>query len=151
MIFFYNIWFIYNGYDGNGRKTPKYIYTKNKEKFLVWLPSHPLVYKIGGRLLSGAKEPETLTCVHPTLSIPLTGCDRRTIFLAEWSWFEFKDFLFQDVWLYQRKITQSTRRLTNNEGDEWVHAVPKSISTKKNANSLVQGLNSSHWFHFLCR
>ena len=32
-------WFIYNEYDGNGRKTPKQ--TKNKEKFPVWLPSHP--------------------------------------------------------------------------------------------------------------
>ena len=46
--FIYNIWFIYNGYDGNGRKKPeKYMYMKNKEKFPVWLPSHPPVYKIG--------------------------------------------------------------------------------------------------------
>ena len=39
--FINNIWFIYNGYDGNGRKTSKYIYTKNKEKIprLVVLPS----------------------------------------------------------------------------------------------------------------
>ena len=37
---------------------PRNIY-KNKEKSPVWLPSHPPVYKIGGRLFSGAKEPET--------------------------------------------------------------------------------------------
>ena len=44
---------------GMGEKTPKYIYTrKNKEKFPVWLTSHPPVYKIGGRLFSGTKEPE---------------------------------------------------------------------------------------------
>ena len=59
------VWFylqymiFYNGYDGNGRKTPKYMYTKNKEKLPVWLPSHPPVYKIGGRLFSGSKELET--------------------------------------------------------------------------------------------
>ena len=35
------------------------IYTKTKEKSPVWLPSHPPVYKIGGRLFSGAKEPKT--------------------------------------------------------------------------------------------
>ena len=57
--FIYNIWFIYNEYDGNGRKTPKYIQTKNKEKLPVWLPSHPPVCKIGGWLFSGAKEPKT--------------------------------------------------------------------------------------------
>ena len=39
-------------------KNPE-IYTKTKEKSPVWLPSHPPVYKIGGRLFSGAKEPET--------------------------------------------------------------------------------------------
>ena len=45
---------------GMGEQTPKNIYTwKNKEKFPVWLPSHPPVYKIGGRLFSGPKEPET--------------------------------------------------------------------------------------------
>ena len=43
-----------------GEKTPKNIYTwKNKEKFPVWLSSHPHVYEIGGRLFSGSKEPET--------------------------------------------------------------------------------------------
>ena len=45
-----------------GEKTLKriYIYTKNKEKFPVWFPSHPPVYKIGGRLFSGTKKkPET--------------------------------------------------------------------------------------------
>ena len=39
-----------------GEKTPKYIQQqKNKEKSPVWLPSHPPVYKIGGRLFSGRK------------------------------------------------------------------------------------------------
>ena len=57
MILFTMYGFIYNGYDGNGRKNPeKYIYTKNKEIFPVWFPSHPPVYKIGGRLFSGSKE-----------------------------------------------------------------------------------------------
>ena len=37
----------------------KHIYTKNKEKSPVWFPSHPPVYKIGGRLFSGSKMPET--------------------------------------------------------------------------------------------
>ena len=41
---------------GMGEKTPKYIQTKNKEKFPVWLPSHPPVYKIGGRLFSGVRK-----------------------------------------------------------------------------------------------
>ena len=54
--FIYNKWFIYNEYGGNGRKPPKYIQTKNKEKFPVWLPSHPPVYKIGGRLFSGVRK-----------------------------------------------------------------------------------------------
>ena len=40
--FIYNVCFFYNRYAGNGRKNPeKYIYTKNKEKFPVWFPSHP--------------------------------------------------------------------------------------------------------------
>ena len=46
---------------GMGEKKPE-IYTKTKKqrkKSPVWLPSHPPVYKIGGRLFSGAKEPET--------------------------------------------------------------------------------------------
>ena len=58
--FIYNIWFIYKEYDGNGRKTPKYKQKqKTKGKSPVWLPSHPPVYKIGGWLFSGSKEPET--------------------------------------------------------------------------------------------
>ena len=45
---------------GMGKKKPKYVQKqKAKEKPPVWLPSHPSVYKIGGRLFSGAKEPET--------------------------------------------------------------------------------------------
>ena len=61
MILFTNCDFLQmNSYDGDGRKTPKYIQKqRNKEKSPVWLPSHPPVYKIGGRLFSGAKEPET--------------------------------------------------------------------------------------------
>ena len=45
---------------GMGEK-PRNIYKnkETKEKSPVWLPSHPPVYKIGGRLFSGAKEPET--------------------------------------------------------------------------------------------
>ena len=43
-------------YDGNGRKTPKYGQTKNKEKFPVWLPSRPPVYENGGRLFSGVRK-----------------------------------------------------------------------------------------------
>ena len=40
---------------------PQNIYKnkETKEKKPVSLPSHPPVYKIGGRLFSGAKEPET--------------------------------------------------------------------------------------------
>ena len=57
MIFIYKIWFMYNDMMGMGEKPPKkYIYKKNKEKFLVWFPFHPPVYKIGGRLFSGSKE-----------------------------------------------------------------------------------------------
>ena len=37
--------FTMNIYDGNGRKTPKYVQTKTKEKFPVWLPSYPPVYE----------------------------------------------------------------------------------------------------------
>ena len=45
--FNYYIWFIYNEYDGNGRKTPKYIQKqKTKEKSPVWLPSHPPSIKL---------------------------------------------------------------------------------------------------------
>ena len=47
--FIYSVWFIYNEYDGNGRKTPKYIQKqKTKEKSPIWLPSHPPVYKVRG-------------------------------------------------------------------------------------------------------
>ena len=59
-------WFYFIIYDlftmnmmGMGEKNPKYIQAKNKEKFPVWLPSHLPVYKIGGRLFSGAKELKT--------------------------------------------------------------------------------------------
>ena len=45
---------MYNEMMRMGEKTPKnYIY---KEKFPVWFPSHPPVYKIGGRLFSGSKQ-----------------------------------------------------------------------------------------------
>ena len=55
--FIYKLWFLQmNSYDGDGRKNPE-IYTETKEKSPVWLPSHP-VYKIGGRLFSGAKRTE---------------------------------------------------------------------------------------------
>ena len=49
-----------DSYDGDGRKNPEiYTTTKKQGKIprLVALPSP--VYKIGGRLFSGAKEPET--------------------------------------------------------------------------------------------
>ena len=37
-------------YDWNGRKPPKYTKKREtKEKFPIWLPSHPPVYKIGGQ------------------------------------------------------------------------------------------------------
>ena len=42
---------------GMGEKTPKYVQQQRK-KSPVWLPSHPPVYKIGGRLFSGAKGTE---------------------------------------------------------------------------------------------
>ena len=32
-------------YDGDWRKTPKYTKDETKEKFSVWLPFHPPVYK----------------------------------------------------------------------------------------------------------
>ena len=44
--FIYNVWFIYNEYDGNGRKTPKYTKVKNKGSPPVWLPSHPPSIKL---------------------------------------------------------------------------------------------------------
>ena len=44
---------------GMGEK-PRNIYKRKARKiFPVWLPSHPPVNKIGGRLFSGAKEPKT--------------------------------------------------------------------------------------------
>ena len=48
-------------YVGDGRKNPENEKDETKEKRIlpVWLPSHPPVYRIGGRLFSGAKEPET--------------------------------------------------------------------------------------------
>ena len=56
MIFIYNIWFMYNGYDGNGRKnTEKYIYMKNKEKFPVWLPPIPPSIKLEADCFPGRK------------------------------------------------------------------------------------------------
>ena len=48
--------FTMNLYDGNVRKPPKYVQTKNKEKFPVWLPSHPPVYENGGRLFFGVRK-----------------------------------------------------------------------------------------------
>ena len=45
---------------GMGEK-PRNIYKskKQRKKSPVWLPSHPPIYKIGGRLFSRSKEPET--------------------------------------------------------------------------------------------
>ena len=61
MLLFTNCDFLQmNSYDGDGRKTLKYIQKqRNKGKIprLVALPSP--VYKIGGRLFSEAREPET--------------------------------------------------------------------------------------------
>ena len=49
--------FTMNIYDGNGRKTPKYVQKKTKEKIprLVALPSPP-VYENGSRLFSGVRK-----------------------------------------------------------------------------------------------
>ena len=56
--FIYKLRFLQmNSYVGDGRKNPE-IYTETKEKSPVWLPTHPPVYKIGGRLFSGAKRTE---------------------------------------------------------------------------------------------
>ena len=45
---------------GRREEIPKNIYTrKTRKTFPIWLPSHPPVYKIGGRLFSEPKEPET--------------------------------------------------------------------------------------------
>ena len=56
---------------GMGEK-PRNIYTrKQRKKFPVWLPSHPPVYKIGGRLFSGVRKKHRKQ-VGPTLGG--TGC-----------------------------------------------------------------------------
>ena len=39
-----------------GEKPRNMYYTKNKEKFPVWLPSHLPVYENGGRLFSGIRK-----------------------------------------------------------------------------------------------
>ena len=49
-------WFIYNACDGDGRKNPEI--NEKQGKIPIWLPSHPPVSKIGGRLFSGAKGTE---------------------------------------------------------------------------------------------
>ena len=42
--------------EGNGRKNPeKHIYTKNKEKFPVWFPSHPPSIKLEADCFPGRK------------------------------------------------------------------------------------------------
>ena len=38
------------------KKPEKYMYTKNKEKIPIWIPSHPPIYKIGGQLFSGPEK-----------------------------------------------------------------------------------------------
>ena len=48
--------FTMNVYDGEGRKTPKYIKRKPRKKYPVWLPSQPPVYENGGRLFSGVRK-----------------------------------------------------------------------------------------------
>ena len=48
--------FTMNVYDGDGRKTPKYIKRKPRKKFPVRLPSHPPVYENGGRLFSSVRK-----------------------------------------------------------------------------------------------
>ena len=64
--FIYNIWFIYNGYDGNGRKNPeKYIHEKTRKKFPVWLPSHPPSIKLEADCFPVRKNRKQ---VGPTLS-----------------------------------------------------------------------------------
>ena len=64
--FIYNWWFIYNGYymmgmEENPLNIQKNTNTKTKEKFPVWLPSHPPVDKNGGRLFSGVRKQARLT------------------------------------------------------------------------------------------
>ena len=48
--------FTMNIYDGDKRKTSKYIKWKPRKKFPVWLPSHPPVYENGGWLFSGVRK-----------------------------------------------------------------------------------------------
>ena len=57
--FIYNLWFIYNESKWWGwEKNPENQKDEIKEKFPVWLSSHPPVYKIGGRLFSGSETTE---------------------------------------------------------------------------------------------
>ena len=39
-----------------GEKPRNMYKRKNKEKFPVWLPSHPTIYENGGRLFSGVRK-----------------------------------------------------------------------------------------------
>ena len=65
--------FTMNLYDGNGRKTPKYIQMKTKEKFPVWLPSHPPIYENGGQLFSDVRKHQKQAGVFFSKSSTLLG------------------------------------------------------------------------------
>ena len=56
ILFTNNDLFTMSVYDGNGRKTPKYTKKREtKEKFPVWLPSHPPSIKLEADCFPGRK------------------------------------------------------------------------------------------------
>ena len=59
----------------------------------------------------------------------------EVIFRTKYNWFEFRK---------QPSLPYYVQR-----ENRWIHPFPKGISAKWNLNSLVQSLNSGHWFHFL--
>ena len=75
-------------------------------------------------------------------------CDTRTIFKTEFYVSEFTIFLLPDWLSLQSKIAQFSLQFTHDwRENRWIHAYPKCISVKGNANSLVQDLNSCHRVH----
>ena len=72
------------------------------------------------------------------------------ILYAGFTWFVFRVFLFLDRWPYQGQRSQFALLFTHScRENNWIDNFPKGINSIWNANSFVQGLNSSRRVHVL--
>ena len=86
-------------------------------------------------------------CIYPTPSSQ-TGSDTRSIFKQSIYGLNSK-MSFAPKLVDLKKSIYSTILLITGWENRWIHAFPKGISIKWNANSHTQYLNLDHQFHLL--